>query len=414
MATKAPPTISSVLRSTASIRVNFSQRNGVDLVCFGKGERKDDRAPDYLGRHSGGEGVLFVDKAQEKARVLRTVARTDPMTGLRRTALAAPTAMPNAFCFYLVDEDFGPLLLKFRSSFPYNDELCLNGHEFPKRHLARQGVAFEPLDNGLLSCAGPDRIPAIVIALAPARIDALPRKWLARLPHPFTPQGGRAGERYKLSILQAELSLTQVFDRPQQGRVLLQEILRENLDIGRPDRVQLVFDWRVTKLTPSGFRTHVLTSGTDASLHFDYKRTHVKQHFKEGRALRTETAVNNACDFGIGRKLKNLDDTKTVGFQANRRLLRVERLSHDCTLGVSRFADLHAARTAEGRPVPALRFGDPRVLALLGSLLAFRLLPEGFDSRQLRESVAAGPQARAMEARTDKRGSHGPRSDIGA
>ena len=132
----------------------------------------------------------------------------------------------------------------------------------------------------------------------------------------------------------------------------------------------------------------MITAGVDPSLHFDYKQTRIKQYFKEGRALRTETTINDSYDFGVGRRLDNLEDLKKIGFQANRRLLRVERLSHDCTVGAERFEQLHGAAEIEGRRAPALRFGDRRVQALVGSLAAFRLLPRGFTQRQLRERVA--------------------------
>ena len=42
-----------------------------------------------------------------------------------------------------------------RSYFPYNAKLCINGHEYLKRQLAKRGVAFEALDNGIASCADP-------------------------------------------------------------------------------------------------------------------------------------------------------------------------------------------------------------------------------------------------------------------
>ena len=123
------------------------------------------------------------------------------------------------------------------------------------------------------------------------RLDALFRKWLARLPHPFTAADHARGIRYDLSILQAECALTQVFDRPFHGRVLFEEVLRENLDLGRPDHVQLIFNRRVTRRTPSRYRSRVITDGVTPSLHVDYKRSRIKQYFKEGRALRTETVM---------------------------------------------------------------------------------------------------------------------------
>ncbi len=384
----SPALMAPMTRAFVAAIEAFARDGNIDLVRFEKGERKDERTQAYLQQWPGGEGVLYIGKAQEKARVLRTQAQTDPGSGRRCPALAFSTALPNAYYFYAVDEDFGPFFLKFCSYFPYNAKLCLNGHEYVKRQLAKQGIDFEALDNGILSCADPQRLQQICRQVSPARIDALARKWLARLPHPFTPADRLAGQRYQLSMLQAEFSLTQVFDRPLQGRVFFEEVLRENLDLGRPDQVQLVFERRVTKRTPSRFRTRVLTSGVEPSLHFDYKKTRVKQYFKQGRALRTETTINDSYDFGVGRRLSNLEDLKTIGFQANRRLLRVERLSHDCTLGAERFEQLHTATQIDGQRAASLRFGDRRVQALLSALPSFRLLPQGFQQRQLREHVA--------------------------
>src|SRR5208282_1488220 len=112
-------------------------------------------------------------------------------------------------------------------------------------------MAFEGLDNGILSCAEPERLQAICDGLSAEKIDSLLRKWLRLLPHPYTAADRKAGYRYQVSILQAEFSLTQVLDRPVTGRVFFEEVIRENLDIGRPSQVQLIFDRRVSKKTPT-------------------------------------------------------------------------------------------------------------------------------------------------------------------
>ncbi len=253
----------------------FAAREGVDLIRFERGERKDDRTRKYLRDFTGTEGVLYIGKAQEKARVVRTERRHDPVTG-PYPWLASSTAMVNHYHVYLVDEDFGPLFIKFCSYFPYNAKLCINGHEYLKRQLAKRGVAFEALDNGIASCADPALMRELAAGLDAARIDALLRKWLARLPHPFTTDDRAKGIRYDISMLQAEFALTQVFDRPVQGRVFFEEVMRENLDLGRPDHVQLIFDRRVTKRTPSRYRTRVITDGVIPSLHVDYKHSRIE------------------------------------------------------------------------------------------------------------------------------------------
>jgi hypothetical protein len=367
---------------------DFTQSHAIPVVPFAKGQRKDDVAAEHLTRFDQPEGVLFVGKAQEKTPVFRTEKRRHPQTGQAYPWIVRSTAMVNHYYFYCVDEDFGPFFLKFCSYFPYNAKLCLNGHEYVKRQLAKEGVAFAALDNGILSCADPKRLQQIADGLDAAKIDALLRKWLARLPHPFTPADRQAGYRYDISILQAEFSLTQVLDRPLMGRIFFEEVIRENLDLGRPDQVQLIFDRRVTRRTPGRFRTRVLTEGVTPTLHIDYKHSRIKQYHKEGRALRTETTINDTRDFAIGKRLKNLPALREVGFAANRRLLDVQTISQDCAVGEEVFRQVTQPREVEGQRASALRYGDACVLALLSALLVFRLLPRGFCNRELREHLA--------------------------
>jgi hypothetical protein len=366
----------------------FADESGVPVVPFRKNQRKDDVAQKHLARFAGKEGVLFVGKAQEKTPVFRTEKRRNPRTGRSYAWIVRSTAIVNHYYFYCVDEDFGPFFIKFCSYFPYTAKLCLNGHEYLKRQLDRKGIAYEALDNGVLSCDDPARMQALAERLSPAKIDALLRKWLKRLPHPFPAKDRRAGYRYDASILQAEFALTQVLDRPVCGRVFFEEVIRENLDLGRPDQVQLIFNRRVTRRTPSRFRTRVLTAGVTPTLHVDYKRSRIKQYHKEGRALRTETTINDTRDFGIGRRLKNLPQLRAVGFQANRRLLDVQRISHDPAVGEDAFRQVTRPAEVEGQRASALRWGDPTVLALFAALLCFRLLPRGFSNRDLREHFA--------------------------
>src|SRR5580698_969196 len=303
----------------------YAQREKIPVIWFRKGQRKDDIAAAQRKQFKKAEGVVFIGKAQEKTPVFRTERRRNEKTGISYPWIVRSTAMVNHFYIYCVDREFGPFFLKFCTYFPYNAKLCLNGHEYAKQQLANKGIGFQALDNGVLECDDAKRLQAICDGLSAEKIDALLRKWLRLLPHPFSAADRKAGFRYQISILQAEFSLTQVLDRPVTGRVFFEEVIRENLDIGRPGQVQLIFDRRVTARTPGRFRTRVITDGVVPSLHVDYKNTRIKQYHKEGRALRTETTINNTRDFGIGKLLKNLPALRQVGFQANRRLLDVKR-----------------------------------------------------------------------------------------
>jgi hypothetical protein len=244
------------------------------------------------------------------------------------------------------------------------------------------------LDNGIRSTGDAPRVQRIADTLDAAKIDAVFRKWLRRLPHPFAAAHRAAGYRYQLSILQAEFALTQVLDRPVTGRCFFEEVIRENLDLGRPDQMQLIFDRRVTRRTPGRFRTRVLTEGVVPSLHVQYKKSKVKQYHKAGQALRTETTINDTYDFEIGRALRNLPALREIGFAANRRLLHVESLSHDCLIGEDRLHAVTSPVLVDDQRAAGLRFGDPRVHALMHALCLFALAPTGFRHRELRDHIA--------------------------
>jgi len=366
----------------------YIHRHAIPLIIFAKGQRKDDVASEHLARFSGEEGLLFVGKAQETAPVIRTEKRRNPRTGQSYAWLVRSSAPVNHYYFYGVDRDFGPFFLKFCSYFPYTAKLCFNGHEYAKRQLAQAGIAFEALDNGFLRCAEPARLQAICDGLSAGKIETFARKWLAVLPQPFTPADQAAGYGYQLSILQAEFSLTQVLDRPLSGRIFFEQVIRENLDLGRPDQVKLIFGRRISTRTPGRFQTRVITEGVTPSLHVNYRQSRIKQYHKEGRALRTETTVNNPNDFGQAKRLSNLPVLRQIGFQTNRRLLDVEQISHDCAVGEVAFQQVNQPVVVGKQRASALRFADPRVQALFSVLVMFRLLPEGFSNANLREHLA--------------------------
>jgi hypothetical protein len=370
----------------------FADAGGIAWVDFKKGQRKDDVMHEYLASFAAPEGVVFIGRAQEKTPLFRTEKRRD-RDGKSYPWIVKSTGVINQFYFYCVDADFGPFFLKFSSYFPYNAKLCINGNHWAQRQAAKAGIGFTPLDNAFAAVNDPEGLQRICHQLGPEQIEALLGKWLAILPHPFTAADRAAGYRYDLSILQAEFSLTQMLDRPVSGRVFFEQVIRDNLDVGRPDQVSLIFDRRLKRTgpraTPGRFRTRVITEGVTPSLHVDYKHATVKQYHKEGRALRTETTINDTWDFRIGKRLTNLPALREIGFSANRRLLRVQRLSHDPITGTQALHTItDPVTTATGTRVAGLRLGQQRSHALLTALPMFRLQPNGFHNRDLRTFTA--------------------------
>jgi hypothetical protein len=121
-----------------------------------------------------------------------------------------------------------------------------------------------------------------------------------------------------------------------------------------------------------------------------YKHSKVKQYFKEGRALRTETTVNDPNDFGIGRTLNdaNWKALTTLGHEINERLLNAQLQACSCAPDPTTLERLVSPSIEDGQPAPALHFGDPRVMALLACLCSFKHLFQGLTNRTLRPLIA--------------------------
>ena len=195
---------------------HFAAARGLDVVRFAKGQRKDDVTREYLRRAALDDRslvpaqVLYIGVAQEKQGVFRTVRRRNPVTGATYPWLVRASGVVNQYYFYCVDEEFGPVCVKFSGYFPYTGRLIINGNEYAKRQAAKAGIGFVPLDNAFAAVDDVAAVQAICDGLDEGTIEALAARLLRLLPHPFTAADTAAGYRYELSVLQAEFSLTQI------------------------------------------------------------------------------------------------------------------------------------------------------------------------------------------------------------
>jgi hypothetical protein len=369
----------------------FAQLNAIPVVHFDKGACKEDVARPYLqaAEREGRFGVVMIGVAQEKLVAWKGYkqggSEAHPHFCYRRMSL-----FPNHYYFYVRDREWGPAFIKTVAYAPYPLWLCLNGHEWAKRQATERGLEFEPLDNGFRATADAATLAAICGSLSEREIERFFARWEARLPSPLTAQDRLRGYRYALSLRQLEISDTRMFDRPAAGRAWFEQMLVDQLTLGRPDHVSIVFGRRVNRRTPGRFHTQIIHAGVEPTIQAHYRHSKVKQYYKEGRALRTETTINDPKDFGVGRLLttENWSALLSVGRQTNDRLLAVELEACDCMPDPETFTRLVSPSTTDGLPASALRFGDPRVMALLSCLCSFAHLFAGLTNRSLRELMA--------------------------
>lgn len=376
-------------RFRADVR-DYAAQHGIPWIVFGKGDRKIDVVRPLLEKaaKTGRSQVVAVGVAQE-FQYVTTGVKVDGAPGtVPWFAFGKAEHRTTCFYFYVWDEEFGSAFIKICAYFPYPVKIWINGHEWAKRQATWAGIGFTELSNGFATCADPAGLQAICDQLGPDQMAAFAHEWLTDLPTPFTDADRRAGYWWDLSMRQVEVSRTIVFTRRQYARAFFEALLADNLDIGRPDHVEIIFGRSLARDTATTFHTAIDRYTDTVVVNANFKHSRIKQYLKDGRAYRVETVINNPNDLGVLRRLEHLPELVAKARDANRRLLDTVRVGQGCLLASPAFERVAHPTLVEGRRAPALRFGDPRVMALAGALCASLLAVTGITNRSLRARVA--------------------------
>jgi hypothetical protein len=396
----------------------FVARRDLPVLRFKRGDVKELIARPYqlAAAAAGRDGFVLLGKAQERQLAWAGYKDENSKLSIARHphfSFSRQARVPDQWYFYLWDHQWGPAFIKLSAYAPYPLWLAANGHEWAKRQLVAAGVGIAELDNGLWRVEDPEAAHRVCARLSAGHIGDLIARWLPELPSPLTSADRAAGFDWAFSIRQMEISDTAVFDRPQVGRAWFEAAIKDHLDLGRPDKVRLVFDRRVqlkgtkSHQTPGRFSTQVVTRGVHPRIEARYKSSQVKAYFKQQRALRVETTINNPRDFGVNKTLNtsNWRASRHIGAGVNARFLQALSEGNGTVPDGQLLADVVLPSVHDGQRAPGLRFGEPRVAALLEALCSIEHLFDGLTNATLRAQVSAllGVDYRANQATYDLR-----------
>ena len=353
-------------------------------------ERKIDKVMPLMRKAAatGRSQVVAVGVAQEYQRVF-TGTKDQTATGAVWFSYNRTERRVTCYYFYVWDEAFGPAFIKICAYFPYPGKIWFNGHEWAKRQALAAGLRFTELSNGFADCEDPAALQEVCDRLGPGQIRVFAERWWARLPLPFTRADRDAGYWWDISMRQVEVAKTITFTAPRHARAFFEALAADNLDIGRPDNMEIIFNRQVRCVTKGIFRTAVDRDNDGVVVNAFYRHSRIKTYLKDGRALRVETVINDAYDIGVLRRLEHFAELAAKARDVNGRMLQTMRAGQDCVLAspaIERIA--HPSVNAEGRKTPALRFGDPRVMALAGALSLTLSGACGITNKSLRALTA--------------------------
>ncbi len=164
--------------------------------------------------------------------------------------------------------------------FPYPIKVWVNGHEWAKRQCAQAGVGFTALSNGFASCEDPERLQEICDRLNPGVINVFFQRWMSVLPLPLTDHDRDAGYWWELSMRQIEVSRTMVFDEPRRARGFFEALVTDNLDLGRPESMELIFTGHLVHrgrpvTIEQVYKTKVVTRDTEVTINAFFKHSRI-------------------------------------------------------------------------------------------------------------------------------------------
>ena len=372
---------------------DWAQANGIPVIRFTAGQRKAEVMAPYLeaAAVAGRSQVVAVGCAQEFQLVWTARKRDTDPGGCPQFSFTKEQRRVSVFYIYIFDERMGPGFIKICTYFPYPVKAWVNGHEWAKRQALAAGIGFTALSNGFASCDDPAALQAICDRFGPGTVQVWFERWMARLPLPLTYADRDAGYWWELSMRQTETSRTLVFDDDVRARAFFEALLCENMDLGRPENVELLFrrGQRLGRptLPPAGggFKTKIDRYCDLVTLNVFYRNSRLKQYLKDGVALRIETVVNDPRDLRCNRQLQNLPELQDKARAINARLLETETVGQGTAL-VSPVIERITRPTVTdgGRKAPALRFGDLRVQALAGAIAAMLFTVTGITNKTLR------------------------------
>jgi hypothetical protein len=372
---------------------DWAQASGIPVIRFTAGQRKAEVMAPYLeaAAVAGRSQVVAVGCAQEFQLVWTARKRDTDPGGCPQFSFTKEQRRVPVFYIYIFDQRMGPGFIKICTYFPYPVKAWVNGHEWAKRQALAAGIGFTALSNGFASCDDPAALQAICDRFGPGTVQVWFERWMARLPLPLTSADRDAGYWWELSMRQTETSRTLVFDNDVHARAFFEALLCENMDLGRPENVELLFrrGQRLGRptLPPAGggFKTKIDRYCDLVTLNVFYRNSRLKQYLKDGVALRIETVVNDPRDLRCNRQLQNLPELQDKARAINARLLETETVGQGTAL-VSPVIERITRPTVTdgGRKAPALRFGDLRVQALAGAIAAMLFTVTGITNKTLR------------------------------
>jgi hypothetical protein len=216
--------------------------------------------------------------------------------------------------FYFDDSEFGFMNIRLQTWFPYHIQICLNGREWLRRGLEKEGVDFHVHGNKFLHIADYQKAQQLLDEQLNTRFTDMLNGFTQRV---FPGMEDILGPHlsYYWTLWQSEWATDLIFDSPDSLKAPMDALLRHAHVIGTSTRVLRYLDRPLTKAGRPDARSNdtVVTRVTDFNDGMRIRHWVDKNSVKlynEQNVLRTEATINDPGKFKVFRHKQGQDENE--------------------------------------------------------------------------------------------------------
>ena len=303
--------------------------------------------------------------------------------------------------FYVQEAEWGPMFVRVCPYFPFSTRICLNQHHWLAQKLKQAGTRFTQTGNAFRRSSDPAALQATADSLTAKDVLHCGHKWLQRL-IPFF-RGSERREHgcwHQLFFSQVEFCDNLIFRRRAALDQLGDRLLDANRNLGRPDKLTVIFGWRITQQYRGKLQTEIEDLHLGNPVMRSYYKNGFAQHYvRDHDVLRFETASNDVKgDYGINKAVDNLVPLREKLQAITERYQNVQQDILETFLDRGELKKLgEPTLRPNGRWIPGLKLDHARQLAVMNSLVRFSHVAAG-DTFTTAELQAAAAEALGITA----------------
>jgi hypothetical protein len=387
---KIYPVTRNVLREVAHQYHTWVERSAqkwdVKIVDDPKG-RRDDFVEPYF-RKLQPDQVVVIIKAREPAAIMTAIGKG------KNWHLETKYRWVKQYNFYIQDALWGRMFVRVCPYFPFSARICLNQHYWLAEKMKQADIRFRQTGNAFRQCSDPKALQKIADSLTAEDLQRCGHKWLNRLIPFFRPKERREhGCWHQLFFSQVEFCENLIFRRRVALDRLGDRLLDANRNLGRPDKLSVIFGRRVTKQYQGKLQTEIedLHLGNPVMRSY-YKNGFAKHYVRDHDVLRIEAATNNVFqDYQVKKAVQNLVPLREKMQGITTRYQDVQQDILETFLDHGELRKLGEPTVlANGKRLPGLKLDHPRQLAVMSSLVRFSHIAAGdtFTTAELQAAAA--------------------------